>query len=67
MSQDYGDGPGTLSFEPSNVPGHPQVPFHTGIDLICARGTPVLAAANGVVAQITVSTIGLWQPDQTLP
>jgi murein DD-endopeptidase MepM/ murein hydrolase activator NlpD len=58
MFQDYGDGPGTYQGERNDVPGHPHVPFHTGIDLDCARGTNVLAAANGVVVQASWDDTG---------
>jgi murein DD-endopeptidase MepM/ murein hydrolase activator NlpD len=48
-------GPSSYPFEPA-FGGYPH--FHTGIDLAGPRGTPILAAADGVVAIAEASTVG---------
>jgi murein DD-endopeptidase MepM/ murein hydrolase activator NlpD len=48
-------GPSPYPFEPA-FGGYPH--FHTGIDLAGPFGTPILAAADGVVATADVSTVG---------
>ncbi|MGH7722941.1 MAG: M23 family metallopeptidase [Candidatus Dormibacteria bacterium] len=48
-------GPSSYPFEPA-FGGYPH--FHTGIDLAGPMGSPILAAADGVVAAADVSTVG---------
>jgi len=48
-------GPSSYPFEPP-FGGYPH--FHTGIDLAGPLGSPLVAAADGVVAAATVSTVG---------
>jgi murein DD-endopeptidase MepM/ murein hydrolase activator NlpD len=48
-------GPSAYPFEPP-FGGYPH--FHTGIDLAGPLGTPIVAAADGVVAVAEVSTVG---------
>lgn len=48
-------GPSAYPFEPA-FGGYPH--FHTGIDLAGPLGSPIVAAASGVVAAATVSTVG---------
>ena len=48
-------GPSPYPFEPA-FGGYPH--FHTGIDLAGPFGTPIVAAADGVVAAADVSTVG---------
>jgi murein DD-endopeptidase MepM/ murein hydrolase activator NlpD len=48
-------GPSSYPFEPA-FDGYPH--FHTGIDLAGPLGSPIVAAAGGVVAAATVSTVG---------
>jgi murein DD-endopeptidase MepM/ murein hydrolase activator NlpD len=48
-------GPSPYPFEPA-FGGYPH--FHTGIDLSGPLGTPIVAAADGVVAAADVSTVG---------
>jgi murein DD-endopeptidase MepM/ murein hydrolase activator NlpD len=48
-------GPSGYPFEPP-FDGYPH--FHTGIDLAGPLGSPIVAAADGVVAAATVSTVG---------
>ncbi len=50
-----GFGPSPFPFEPA-YGGYPH--FHTGIDLSGPMGTPILAAADGVVAAADASTVG---------
>jgi murein DD-endopeptidase MepM/ murein hydrolase activator NlpD len=50
-----GFGPSTLTFEP---PYAGFAHFHTGLDLAGALGTPVLAAADGVVVAATDGSTG---------
>jgi murein DD-endopeptidase MepM/ murein hydrolase activator NlpD len=50
-----GFGPSPYPFEPA-FGGYPH--FHTGIDLAGPLGTPIVAAADGVVAVAEVSTVG---------
>lgn len=48
-------GPSSYPFEPA-FDGYPH--FHTGLDLAGPRGSPIVAAADGVVAVAEVSTVG---------
>lgn len=48
-------GPSPYAFEPA-YGGYPH--FHTGIDLAGPFGTPIVAAADGVIAAADVSTVG---------
>ncbi|HSP65418.1 MAG TPA: M23 family metallopeptidase [Candidatus Deferrimicrobium sp.] len=48
-------GPSPYPFEPA-FGGYPH--FHTGVDLAGPFGTPMVAAADGVVAAADVSTVG---------
>jgi murein DD-endopeptidase MepM/ murein hydrolase activator NlpD len=48
-------GPSPYPFEPA-YGGYPH--FHTGIDLAGPFGTPIVAAADGVIAAADVSTVG---------
>ncbi len=48
-------GPSPYPFEPA-FGGYPH--FHTGIDLAGPFGTPIMAAADGIVAAADVSTVG---------
>ncbi len=52
----------TQPFGPSSYPFEPPyggyAHFHTGLDLAGPRGTPIVAAADGVVAVAEVSTVG---------
>ncbi|GAC1575134.1 MAG: hypothetical protein NVS3B18_08830 [Candidatus Dormibacteria bacterium] len=48
-------GPSSYPFEPA-FGGYPH--FHTGLDLGGPLGTPIVAAADGVVAAADVSTVG---------
>jgi murein DD-endopeptidase MepM/ murein hydrolase activator NlpD len=48
-------GPSSYPFEPA-FGGYPH--FHTGVDLGGPLGTPIVAAADGVVAAADVSTVG---------
>jgi murein DD-endopeptidase MepM/ murein hydrolase activator NlpD len=48
-------GPSSLWFEPP-FQGYPH--FHTGIDLAAPENTPVLAAADGIVAVVGSSQVG---------
>ncbi len=50
-----GFGPSPYPFEPA-YGGYPH--FHTGIDLSGPYGTPIVAAADGVVAAADLSTVG---------
>lgn len=50
-----GFGPSPYPFEPP-FGGYPH--FHTGIDLGGPLGTPIVAAADGIVATADVSTVG---------
>jgi murein DD-endopeptidase MepM/ murein hydrolase activator NlpD len=50
-----GFGPSPYPFEPAYGP-YPH--FHTGIDLAAAQGTPIVAAAAGVVVAADPSTVG---------
>jgi murein DD-endopeptidase MepM/ murein hydrolase activator NlpD len=50
-----GYGPSSYPFEPP-FDGYPH--FHTGLDLAGPLGTPIMAAADGVVLSADVSTVG---------